>query len=258
MHGILWLLANAALAQPPDASALEGLWAARRSAFASAGLPTPPLTDAHWAKVAGGGVAKLRVTEDGADRAVGARWMSHSPEAVWIAILDDTHDTIVGGLTEQQLAGTVPGHKVLYQHLDLPRPFDDRHWVLVIENNPALYAQGVWEREWTLDPRMAGALVELPAALGELASGSVYTPINEGGWWLIPGEGGVLVVYQVRTDIGGNIPEELVLRYAMSTLDEMMEHVDERAGQIPAHYDAAHFPILRADNSPIPADRLSP
>jgi len=249
---MLWLLANAALAQPPDASALEGLWSARRSAFGEARLPTPPLTAEHWAKIAEGKVARMRVSEDGADRAVGAYWMSHAPEAVWVAILDDTHDTIVSGLTERQLTGTAPGHKVLYQHLDLPRPFDDRHWVLVIENNPALYAEGVWEREWTLDPRRDGAFVDLTADLAKLAEGSVYTPVNEGGWWLIPGDGGVLVVYQVRTDIGGSVPEELVVRYAMSTLDEMMAHVDQRAGQIPAHYTAGHFAILRADNEPVP------
>lgn len=231
---------------------MEGLWSARRPAFSSAGLPTPPLTAEHWARVAEGKVAKVRVSEEGADRAVGVRWMTHAPEAVWIAILDDTHDTIVSGLTERQLTGTAPGHKILYQHLDLPRPFEDRHWVLVIENNPALYAQGVWEREWTLDPRMAGSLADVPDELADNVEGSVFTPVNDGGWWLIPGDGGVLVVYQVRTSVGGNIPEELVVRYAMTTLDDMLEHVNRRAGEIPAHYNSSHFPILRADNQPVP------
>ena len=215
-------------------------------------LPLPPRSAGQLEAIAGGGVAKLRVREEGADRAVGLTWMPHPPDAIWLAIQDDKHSTMVKGLSELQLDGTRPGFKVLYQHLDLPFPFNDRHWVLHLWNNEALFSAGPWERIWALDPRVEGALVDLPADWRERHEGALWTPVNEGGWWLFPGEGGTLVVYQVRTSIGGAVPEELVLRYAMSTLDEMMAHIDGRAAEIPGHYDAAHFSILRPDGAPIP------
>ena len=153
----------------------------------------------------------------------------------------------------------MPGHKVLYQHLDLPFPFSDRHWVIIIENTAGLHAAtggAVWERVWDLDPRGQAALSEVPAALqAELGEGfteAIVTPVNAGGWYFLPTEGGVLTIYQVRTVIGGNIPDELVVRYALSTLDELIEHVAELAERAPSHYGAAHYPIVRPDGSAIP------
>ena len=77
--------------------------------------------------------------------------------------------------------------------------------------------------------------------------------MNEGGWTLVPAAGGVIVVYQVRTDIGGNIPDELVLHYALSTLDELIEHVGELAARAPSHYRAGHYDIVRPDGARVPA-----
>ena len=215
-------------------------------------LPLPPLTDAHLDEIVAGEVVKLRVREAGTDRAVGLTWMTHPPDAIWLALQDDKHSPMLESLSELQLTGTRPGFKVLYQHLDLPFPFSDRHWVLHLWNNEALYAAGLWERTWKLDPRVEGALVDLPEDWRARHSQATWTPVNEGGWWLLPSKGGTLVVYQVRTSIGGAVPEELVLRYAMSTLDEMMAHIDRRAAEIPSHYDATHFSILRPDDAPIP------
>lgn len=256
---LLWWLS----ASPPSAEALQSAWGAVQPALrAHARLPTPSFTAAQWQALAAGEVVRQRVpTTDGVDRAVGAAWLPHSIDAIWIGVLDDVHDDLVSGLSETWLPGSTSELKRLYQHLDLPAPFSDRHWVIRITSTRALYeASGgaVWERSWDLDPAGPAALAELPAEFlagpdAPELEGAVWTPVNEGGWTLVPAAGGVLVLYQVRTVIGGNIPDEVVLRYALSTLDELVLHVGELAARAPQHYRAGHYVVRRPDQSPIAA-----
>ena len=77
-------------------------------------------------------------------------------ETPWIAILDDQHDKLVSGLTEEQLPGTNQDHKYLYQRLALPWPFSDRQWVIDLSNNRTLWEKShgaIWERTWSLADR---------------------------------------------------------------------------------------------------------
>ncbi|MCB9741463.1 MAG: hypothetical protein H6740_02540 [Alphaproteobacteria bacterium] len=245
----------------PAPEALAEALAAQTAVIEAEGrLPLPALSAAQWAEVAAGEVVKLRRTDaDGVDTAIGVGFVPHPIDQVWVGVLDDVHDDLVSNLSETWLPGTTPGHKVLYQHLDLPMPFSDRHWVIIIENTRGLHAASggaVWERVWDLDPRGAAAFEDVPAELVQrLGSGftdAIVTPINAGGWYFIPTAGGVLTIYQVRTDIGGNIPDELVVRYALSTLDELIEHVAELPARAPAHYRGTTTPIVRPDGSAIP------
>ncbi|MCB9758399.1 MAG: hypothetical protein H6739_01030 [Alphaproteobacteria bacterium] len=253
----LSLLTAAWAADPPTPEALASAWAAVTPVIAAEGrLPLPPLSAKHWQDIADGEVVKLRMDGGaGADRAVGVGWLPYPIDAVWVGVLDDVHDDLVSGLSETWLPGTVPGHKVLYQHLDLPRPFSDRHWVIIIENTRRLYAVSggaVWERTWDLDPRGDAALQDVPPGFVEGFDTAIVTPVNEGGWYLVPAEGGVLVVYQVRTVVGGNIPDELIVRYALATLDELIAHVGELAARAPNHYVGDHYGIVRPDGAEIP------
>jgi hypothetical protein len=256
------ILADAAAASP-DPAALGAAWAEVEPSLRAKGrLSVPSFTEADWAKIAKGEILKRRLPSAGAiDAALGVGFLPYGIDAVWVGILDDVHDDLVEGLSETWLPGTTPHSKRLYQHLDLPAPFDDRHWAIRVQNTQALHAATAgkaWERVWAIDPAGQGALNELPSSFltapdAPNPNEALWTPVNEGGWTLVPAQGGVIVVYQVRTDIGGNIPDELVLQYALSTLDELIEHVGELAARAPSHYRLGHYDIVRPDGARVPA-----
>ncbi|HJN76536.1 MAG TPA: hypothetical protein QGF58_21585 [Myxococcota bacterium] len=250
------LFTSIALANP-DSAALQKCWADQLPTLQDHGtLPQPELSEDQWALVATGQVARWRQqVDDEVDGAVGVGYLAYPMEQVWVGALDDVHDHLVDGLTEVWLLGTVPGYKVLYQHYDVPAPFSDRHWVVVVQNNPPLHAASegvVWERIWDLDERATGALADVPEDTVPEPEKALWTPVNQGGWILMSCGEGVLVVYQVRTDIGGNIPEELVVRFAMAGLDSMIDHLGELAEGVPEHYVGEHFDIVRPDGTSIP------
>ncbi len=229
-------------------------------AMGIAGLALPDFTAREWDEVAAGGVTKRRIRgEPGVsggtvDRVIGVALLPLPVEQVWIGILDDVHASLVEGLTERQLRGTTPGHKRLYQALDLPFPLNDRHWILGIQSNAELYAgTGAWERTWSLDPGGPAALLEVEHGVLLSPDDAVWTPENDGGWLLVPvKDHGTLVVYQARTDIGGFVPDDLVARYAVARLDEMITQVMELGQRAPGHYVGDHFPIHGPDDLPLP------
>ncbi len=256
----LLLIASSTLAGPP-AVELAGHWTAfQGAARGTARLALPDFSADEWATVARGDVVKRRIRGEvgvsGAtvDRIVAMAWVAHPIEQVWIGVLDDVHASLVDGLTERQLPGTTPTHKVLYQALDLPFPINDRHWVLQIDSNQALHgATGAWERSWSLDPRGVGALVDVDPSVRLSVDDAVWTPENDGGWLMVPVPGqGTLVVYQARTDIGGIIPDDLVTRYAMNQLDEMVAQTRALAERAPRHYVSNHYLIHAPDGAPVP------
>jgi len=216
----------------------------------------PVQLDAHdLQRVADGDVARHRTQLDGVDRVVGATWSDQPRDALWIAILDDGHDTLVDGLTEIHLRSHEPRQKLLFQHVHLPWPFLDRQWVIDIRNNADLahLSHGaVWERTWSLAIAQQTEAQQIDRA-GFPAPDAIWTPLNQGGWLLIDAADGTLLVYHGRADVGGVIPDDLSTRFALSTLKGMMRHVVDRAAVIPAHYDAQHDPILRPDGSAVPA-----
>ncbi len=242
---LLHLLAlNAALAKP-SAQALADAWAKQFNIVSRHTAHPILLDDEDFERVADGKTAKRRLNQEGPDRVIGVGWTPHSRQAIWIAIIDDIHNTMVNSLHEKRLGKNSEGAKLLYQRLDLPWPFNDRQWVISISNNIALAdasAGEVWERSWSLvDP-----IKDEPADPQAL-----WIPTLDGSWIATPVENGTLLIYQVRTTIGGAIPDDLVTRWAMSTLDDMLENVFLRAGQIPQHYSADHEPIRGGDGKSI-------
>ena len=252
----MFLLTTIAMANP-SSEELQACWADQLPRLDEHGrLPRPALSDDQWATVAEGQVARWRQqVDDEIDGAVGVGYLDQPLELVWLGALDDVHDHLVDGLTEVWLEGTKPGYKVLYQHYDVPQPFADRHWVVVVQNNPPLYRAtdgDVWERVWDLDERGISSLEAVPEDTVEDPDAALWTPVNQGGWILMRCGEGSLVTYQVRTDIGGNIPEELVVRFAMAGLDSMIEHLGELAHNQATHYVGDHFDIVRPDGTPLP------
>ena len=203
------------------------------------------LDDNDFRRVAEGKIAKRRLSQEGPDRAIGVGWTPHSRESVWIAIIDEVHNTMVSSLFEQRLKNGADGAKHLYQRLDLPWPFNDRQWVISIANNTPLAeasTNAVWERYWVLSD---------PIQRDPAVPGALWIPTLDGSWIAISVGGGTLLIYQVRTTIGGTIPDELVTRWAMATLDEMLENVFTRAAEIPEHYDREHERIQGGDGKEI-------
>lgn len=177
---------------------------------------------------------------------MGATWSPLSREAIWLAVLDDTHDTLVKILSERTLYYTEDGRKVLYQHLDLPWPISDRQWVIEIWNNAKLTEatdNQIWERVWNLTDS---------SSMKHPDPEAIWAPMTDGAWLFIPALGGTLVIYHVRSTVGGAIPDEVVTRWALATIDEMIVHAVTRAEEIPTHYDAKHFSINGGNNQPVP------
>jgi hypothetical protein len=195
--------------------------------------------------MANGKIAKRRIREDGPDRAMGAMWVPIDRNQLWVAILDDAHDNLLSALTETPLGPSENGHKLLYQHFDLPWPVHNRQLVVEIKNNAAIASATtgqLWERSWDLaDPNLMSA--PDPTA--------VWVPLATGSWLLYPVKRGTVIVYHARSTIGGRIPDEVVTRWAMATLDEMMNHISDRARKIQDHYTGEHEILLGGDNLPI-------
>jgi hypothetical protein len=242
---LLALLFTAHASAAPSLEVLTAVWAKNQSIIAEhAGHPVA-LERSDFQTIAKGGIAKRRRREDGPDGAIGIGWTPHTRAAVWVAIIDDIHNTMVSSLTEHRLGTTVDGQKLLYQHLDLPWPFTDRQWVIAIQNNTRIAHSSlnqVWERSWKLESTQS-----VPPG----DPGALWVPMINGAWLAIEASGGTLLVYQARTTIGGAIPDDLVTRWALATLDEMMGGVFSRAAEIPTHYRAKHTPIIGGDNLPI-------
>jgi len=244
MLSVATFLCQSALAQP-NAGELAQVWNDHHVTITAHTKAPILLSDEDFSVVAAGGVAKRRLSQDGPDRAIGVAWTPHSRAAVWVAIIDDIHNTMVDGLTEQRLGTSQSGGKLLYQRLDLPWPLNDRQWVIEIENDPVLAratTNQVWSRTWSLSTHRAPE-VDDPEAL--------WAPTLDGGWLAIDVADGTLIVYQARTTIGGVVPDGLVTSWAMSTLDEMLGNLFSRAAEIPAHYTTDHDPIHGGDGKPI-------
>ena len=236
----------ACLAAPP-ADELARRIEANSAALAAHGQHAITLDAKDLAEIAAGRVVRRRARVEGADQAIGAIWSDSPIDALWLSILDDTHFKLVKGLFEEQLPGTAKGRKFLYQHVDMPWPIRNRQWVLDIDNNAALYkatSGKVWERTWTLAD---SALAKSPR------EDAIWVSLNEGGWQIYSWPDGVLLIYHVRASMDGWISDDLVTRYALSTLKDMLQEIDTRAGTMAAHYNAAHPRLVRPDGSQIPA-----
>ena len=178
-----------------------------------------------------------------------------SPAAVWIAILDDDHNGLSDRITERELHPRQPGYKSLYQHLSLPYPLTDRHWIIEIQTDTQLYAsskQKIWRRGWDLDPRGEKALSQLaPDDMSHIQTG-VWTPANEGEWLVLPLASKCLVIYRGRFDVGGRIPESIAQAVGSQGALDLFEQLQDLANEMPAHYRGSHPPILAPTGQQVP------
>jgi hypothetical protein len=253
---MIWCLTlHAALAASPE-DRVRTLWTRGTAQMAESGsLPMPDLTSRDIRALAAGEVVKQRRREEGSDWAIGLVWLPHSVDAIWVGMVDDAHDELTENLREIEIASSGPNEFDLFQEITLPRPFHTRHWILHIRNAAEVFAQtdgSLWERAWTLQPETDLDLVPTTFLSAHARAASVYTPVNEGGWSLLPDGDATLLVYQARIGVGGIIPDELVVRFAIATIDELLLHVGVLAARAPGHYTGSHEALLRPDLSEIP------
>ncbi len=229
----------------PSADELQSAWAnwqTQRTAHATHDLSFSTDT---WKTVADGEVARRRDRLDGTDRVVGMIWVPADLDTTWVAVMDP-HGSVVEGMVYEVLEGSTPDHRDAFQSIRLPWPLAPRQWVITVENNLPLIGatEGkVWERTWALSDRR-DATQAMPKAM--------WLPVNEGGWYYVPAAQGTLVVYHVRTVVGGLVPDEAAVRWSMSTLSGMLGDVRDRATWVKSHYGPGHAPVLRPGGTPVP------
>lgn len=172
---------------------------------------------------------------------------------VWLSIMggNDERDY---RLTRAMLSRGVNGSYVRYQHVDLPWPLRDRHWVIQCHKNLALAANSndaVWEHHWSLHEQGPELLQtayddgKIEGLDADALRKSVYLPANSGAWALLDlGGYRTLVVAYVDADLGGYFPDSLVrtftksrLKAGLETLEELSKNVDRSYNGDPAIHD---------------------
>jgi hypothetical protein len=255
---MLALMAAVSLAVTPSATEMLGAW--QQFAKRAAGhlcIPLPEVPEADWQALSRGEILtrRFRPADSPIHRVLAMRFIDQAPASMWLAILDGRHADLPKEITNWEFPGATGVEKELYTRLDLPFPLSNRHWILIARSNADLYratAAAAWERCWDLDPRGEAALSLLPKALQEAGADAVFTPHNHGGWLLLSVGWGTLAVYQLDTDIGGLIPDDLVTRYAVWMLNTLVDKTAKLADRAATHYNAGHKPICAPDGTAIP------
>lgn len=159
-------------------------------------------------------------------------------ESLWAASLDPEFRSSER-LTAHLLSGNLAGDGRWYQHLALPWPVRDRHWVIDLEFNTTIGEQvggAILERSWQLSEE-GPALARQAVLDGEIDGidsgnfdGSVYVPLNRGAWIMIRLDPDwTLICYRVTTSFGGNIPEGMVNTLGAHLVEGLLMGVAEFA-----------------------------
>ena len=154
---------------------------------------------------------------------------------VWLALVPDSQE-LDGTFTRAVLAQGQDGSKVRYQHINLPWPIKDRHWVIQVENNVDIAEASdgrIWERQWRLHSR-GRQLIDSAFTDGTIVGitqrsldRSVYLPTNRDSWTLFDlGQNRTLVAAFVDVTLGGLIPDRLVRGYTKRELAEGFASLD--------------------------------
>lgn len=216
----------------------------------------PELSSASLEKIQGGETFWSESTGPAGERLLLISGLVQaSPAAVWVAILDDAHNGLSERITEHQLSGSVPGKKRLYQHLSLPYPLADRHWVLNILTDIPLYKasqKAIWRRAWDLDPLGEAVFASMNPEDKALIQKGVWTPKNKGEWLILPVGEASFVIYRGLFDIGGRVPSSLSQAVGSQSALDLFNELQALAEKVPQHYTSNHAPILAPTGRPIP------
>lgn len=169
---------------------------------------------------------------------------------VWLALIADSEE-LDGRFTRAVLSEGRAGTIVRYQHIDLPWPIKDRHWVIRCENNLDIADSSaglIWERRWSLHEH-GQALIDSAYAGGNIVGvtrrvldNSIYLPANSGTWTLLDlGSDGTLVAAYLDAKLGGRISDGLVRRFTRRQLRAGLASLQELSMSVLAKYDGERF-----------------
>ena len=178
---------------------------------------------------------------------VGLRIVEVPKLLVWLSLFDGQHEPHPR-YTRATLERGTDGSWVRYQHVNLPWPLRDRHWVIDASKNRQLAADSdgtIWEHRWHLHD--SGRSLALEAHEDGLVDRlkrrqmerSVYLPENRGAWTLLELDADkTLIVGHVHVDLGGLLPAGLVRRYSRSQLEAGLDALAETSFTAHSRYDA--------------------
>lgn len=187
-----------------------------------------------------------RAGEDAPERVTGYVLLERPRLAVWLSALDPSFPEN-SMLTEVRLEHDDRGGSSWYQHIDLPWPLTDRHWVITLEKDVELArsTEGfVWAHGWRLadDGPRRGCEAVAAGRAGDLTvedfDEAIYLPANEGAWIMFALDTDLtLLAYRVETIVGGGIPDTWIATFAMAQLTGLLREVDENAATSIQTYD---------------------
>ena len=261
-------LAGAALAEAPRPAVESGLDEYR--AFGRFELPAIPAGDIDRLAAGEAMVWQLRdlpdseSTETSSMGIVGARVIDAPRILVWLSALGGNSDYRAARRENDKAAGRSArpsksrvthsmlsmfddGSYTRYQHVNMPWPVRDRHWVIYCEKNVAVAAKTddrVWEHTWALEPDglelVAAAHAETPidGLTGKMLERSIYLPSNQGAWIMIDlGDNRTLLLAYMEVELGGTFPAGLVRRFTQKQLKSGLEMFEGLARRVADEYD---------------------
>ena len=256
-----WLLSwSVALAGPLSLADVD------RALAACATKPVnrlPTLSAEHKKELLDGNVVRfLERNKDGPSAAVGIAILNAPREALWIA-MSDPHTQVDPSVTEFVVEYRDGDTALWYGYFDLPRPVQDRQWVIEARNNHAMANatnQRCWEHLWVLDKDGLAKIRDMVATQQprgitlEHLDRAIFTPDNRGAWIMAElDESRVLVAYTAATTVAGMIPDWLIAQLAKSRLESVLRSLEERANTWATnHYRQGHGLAPGGDGRPLP------
>ena len=157
---------------------------------------------------------------------------------------------------------------LFYGFMDLPWPFSNRHWLTLSWNNHEMSARSnerYWEHPWALEKEWPLKVMPLAKTntLGNLSiqeiEEAIFLPENQGAWVMLDLNIKRLVVYHTTGTVGGEIPENLMLRFLVHTMQYLMRDLETTAQkEIPKHYTTSHKVMYGGNGKPIPRHQTPP
>lgn len=202
-------------------------------------FPLPTLEGGQLADLSEGRLIKFRqyTSPEAPQRAVGMQVVPMSRDRLWAAARDES--TEYEGIVFWRVPDAPASRERWYEHIDVPRPFSDRHFVIDVWDNHALAknTEGLaWEHPWEI------ASAGLDKAEQAVSSGAVkgVTPgmfhrsveveINNGAWVALSlGPEETLFVFHAQSVVGGAIPDRLLTDFAMMKMGKVFRDVIARA-----------------------------
>ena len=264
MMMILFSLLNISVALPtvPANTIQSDIEQFNKSAY----FTIPNLTEAQISELQKGEVVTILDSSAGADkprRAMGYMLSEIPKTQLWMSC-QDSHAVLQSSTKELKTKTNPDMSSDWYGFFDLPWPFSDRHWMVKSWNTQKVADSSnnkYWEHPWELIPDGATQIRpfieagKLPGVTIDLIDDAVYTPVSKGAWVMMDVQSDVrLVVYHATTVVGGSIPEDAVVRYTVTTLEDLMKGMEKRAVEwVPKHYVGDHdHRILGGDNQWLP------